>query len=130
MEPVSSCHSQTLPWHHRDDHFSMLRCAGFPQTRVGCPGGHGAVARLRASSGLYLGENVPMPGPSWGYFGGFRKLIEEDIIMKRRSGLRVRLRLIREEQLQIDGHTALQSRTQNKKGTKTHQAHGVHLHTH
>lgn len=68
-----------------------------------------------------------MPGTSRGDFWGFRKLIEEDVIVKRRAGLRVRLCFFREEQLQIDGHTALQSRTQNKKGTKTHQVHGVHL---
>lgn len=71
-----------------------------------------------------------MPGSSWGYFGGFRELIEEDIIVKWWACLRVRLHLVREEQLQIDGHAALQMRTQNIKGTKTHQGHGVHLHTH
>lgn len=52
-----------------------------------------------------------MPGASWGYFGGFRELIEEDVIVKRRARLGVRLRLVREEQLQIDGHAALQMRT-------------------
>lgn len=66
-------------------HVSVLRRAGFPQARVGCPGGHRAVARLRASSGPYLRENFPLPGASWGYFGGFRELIEEDVIVKLRA---------------------------------------------
>lgn len=86
---------------------TFLRCAGFPQARVGFPGGHRAVTGLGASSG----ETFRMPGASWGYFGGFRELIEEDVIVKRRARLGVRLRLVREEQLQIDGHAALQMRT-------------------
>lgn len=79
---LSICHSQMVGSWWLLCIFTVLWCTGFPQARVGCPGGHRAIAGLRASSGLYLWENFPLPGPSWGYFGRFRELIQEDIIVQ------------------------------------------------